>query len=126
MKELVFGIQSEETELSEKMSLFDELEMLLESMDNANDLRPLGLWPHLFGFLEDLEPKVREFSAWCIGTAVQNNEKSQKDLMELGGLKRLLDRISKEKEAGSLSKILRCLSGGYYFHLAMLMLLLLP
>jgi hsp70-interacting protein len=76
----------EKKELYEKLAAFDELELLVESSDNACgtflnieiDLEPLGLWPSLLHLLEqDPEAELRKYAAWTMGTAVQNNLKSQ-------------------------------------------------
>lgn len=67
--------------LEEKISLLDEFEMLVESADNANDLQPLKLWPVLMNLLKDTESDIRKYAAWIMGTAIQNNEKGQADVI---------------------------------------------
>ena len=58
---------------------------LTESIDNANDLRTLGLWPPILDLMKSApEPDIRSFAAWVSGTAVQNNPKSQKDVCVYG------------------------------------------
>jgi hsp70-interacting protein len=50
---------------------------MIESIDNANDMQKLGLWPPLVKLLEDSSDQIRQQAAWVAGTAVQNNPKAQ-------------------------------------------------
>ncbi|KAJ0114941.1 hypothetical protein J7T55_004684 [Diaporthe amygdali] len=75
-----------EVTLEHRLTAFDNLEQLIESLDNANNLGPLGLWTPLLATLADAEPEVRKYAAWVVGTAVQNNEPSQERLLAMGGL----------------------------------------
>lgn len=79
-----------EVTLEHRLTAFDNLEQLIESLDNANNLGPLGLWAPLLASLSDAEPEVRRYAAWVAGTAVQNNETSQERLLAMGGLPRLV------------------------------------
>lgn len=79
-----------EVTLEHRLTAFDNLEQLIESLDNANNLGPLGLWAPLLASLSDAEPEVRKYAAWVAGTAVQNNETSQERLLAMGGLPRLV------------------------------------
>ncbi|KAG6356148.1 hypothetical protein INS49_015535 [Diaporthe citri] len=79
-----------EVTLEHRLTAFDNLEQLIESLDNANNLGPLGLWAPLLASLSDAEPDVRRYAAWVAGTAVQNNETSQERLLAMGGLPRLV------------------------------------
>ncbi|KAI9832494.1 MAG: hypothetical protein M1819_004283 [Sarea resinae] len=72
--------------LDNKLIAFDNFEQLLESVDNANNLEPLGLWTPLVGQLESPEADCRRFAAWCVGTAVQNNVKAQERLLALNAI----------------------------------------
>ncbi|KAL4872009.1 hypothetical protein BDV12DRAFT_162855 [Aspergillus spectabilis] len=77
MKAAMEALHSEEVDLENKLIAFDNFEQLVESIDNANNLEPLGLWTPLVELLKHEEPDMRRMAAWCIGTAVQNNEKAQ-------------------------------------------------
>lgn len=77
MKSAMAALIDPEIPLDDKMVAFDNFEQLIESLDNANNMEPLGLWSPLAGLLEHDEPDMRRMAAWCVGTAVQNNEKSQ-------------------------------------------------
>jgi len=77
MKAAMEVLLSEESDLENKLVAFDNFEQLIESIDNANNLEPLGLWTPLVQLLKHEEADMRRMAAWCIGTAVQNNEKAQ-------------------------------------------------
>ena len=63
--------------MDNKLTAFDNFEQLIESIDNANNLEPLGLWTPLIQLLEHDEADMRRMAAACLGTVVQNNEKGQ-------------------------------------------------
>ncbi|KAI1763009.1 Fes1-domain-containing protein [Hypoxylon sp. FL1150] len=94
-----------EMTLESKLTAFDNLEQLVESLDNANLLSKLGLWTPLLELLGHDEEQLRLMAAWCVGTAVQNNAPSQERLVALGGVERLVgmalgERVPMEKRAG--------------------------
>jgi hsp70-interacting protein len=88
---VITNTKDPEVTLEHRLTAFDNLEQLIESLDNANNLGPLGLWAPLLSTLSDAEPDVRLYAAWVTGTAVQNNEKSQERLLAMGGLPRLVN-----------------------------------
>ncbi|KAI1111077.1 nucleotide exchange factor Fes1-domain-containing protein [Nemania sp. NC0429] len=92
MRESMEAIVSPDPEvtLESRLTAFDNLEQLIESLDNANLLSKLGLWTPLLGCLAHEEAEIRLMAAWCVGTAVQNNEPSQERLVALGGVERLV------------------------------------
>ena len=77
MKASMEALRSDEVDLENKMIAFDNFEQLLENIDNANNMEPLGLWTPLVELLRHEEADMRRMAAWCVGTAVQNNEKAQ-------------------------------------------------
>lgn len=77
MKAAMEVLHSDESDLDNKLIAFDNFEQLIEGIDNANNLEPLGLWTPLVQLLKHEEADMRRMAAWCIGTAVQNNEKAQ-------------------------------------------------
>ncbi|KAJ3208696.1 hsp70 nucleotide exchange factor fes1 [Dinochytrium kinnereticum] len=104
--------QDKEKNIDERLDAFDELEMLVESIDNANDLRPLGLWKHILSVLQDEpEAKLRAMAAWVASTAVQNNERAQKDLMDVHGIEVLIQSLETEVDADVKAKVITCISG---------------
>ena len=77
MKSSMATLHSDQVNLEDKLTAFDNFEQLVESIDNANNLEPLGLWTPLVQLLEHDEADMRRMAAACVGTAVQNNEKGQ-------------------------------------------------
>ena len=75
------AITSNDVTLGNKLTAFDNLEQLVETIDNANNLEVLGLWTPLVQQLHNEEPELRRMAAWCIGTAVQNNLKAQEKVI---------------------------------------------
>ncbi|RAL07769.1 Hsp70 nucleotide exchange factor FES1 [Aspergillus homomorphus CBS 101889] len=90
MKASMEALRSDEVDLENKLIAFDNFEQLIEGIDNANNLEPLGLWTPLVELLQHEEAEMRRMAAWCIGTAVQNNEKAQDKLVVLNALPRLV------------------------------------
>jgi hsp70-interacting protein len=85
MRECVEFASNSENALPDRLSLLDELEMLVESIDNANDIEQMGLWPKIFSLLESSkegEDKIKVATLWVIGTAAQNNPKAQQALLK--------------------------------------------
>lgn len=102
MKDSMVLIKSDQTTKEQKLTAFDDLEMLVESLDNANNLEPLNLWQDLISFL-DFSPSSKnsndeleyaKMACWIIGTAVQNNPKAQKQLLDSRPLKALPKLLS--------------------------------
>lgn len=91
-----------EITLDSKLTAFDNLEQLIESIDNANMLGKLGLWTPLLELLGHGEPQIRLMAAWVIGTAVQNNEPCQERLVALGGVEKLVSMALGEKVEGGM------------------------
>ena len=77
MREAMTAIAAPEVDLENKLIAFDNFEQLIENLDNANNMENLGLWMPLTDQLKSEEAELRRMAAWCCGTAVQNNIKSQ-------------------------------------------------
>lgn len=77
MQSSMAAIRAPDVALADKMVAFDNLEQLIESIDNANNMQTLGLWTPLVGLLRSEEAGLRRMAAWCMGTAVQNNAVAQ-------------------------------------------------
>ncbi|TAQ89830.1 hypothetical protein B7494_g1868 [Chlorociboria aeruginascens] len=87
--------------LDDKLIAFDNFEQLIENLDNANNLEPLALWAPLLSCLESTEGEIRKMAAWCVGTAVQNNERCQERLLAMGGIPKLVV-VAVGEEEGAL------------------------
>ncbi|PQE09491.1 putative FES1-Hsp70 nucleotide exchange factor protein [Rutstroemia sp. NJR-2017a BVV2] len=122
MKASMAAILSTDPEVTvdDKLIAFDNFEQLIENLDNANNLDPLGLWSSLLGCLEHREGEIRVMAAWCVGTAVQNNEKAQNKLVEMGGVEGLVKmacdegegKTARRKAVYALSSAVRNCQGG--------------
>ena len=84
--------------LENKLIAFDNFEQLIEGLDNANNMENMRLWPPLLAELKDPEMELRKMAAWCIGTAVQNNLKTQERLFAAGGIPTLVEVAMDGKE----------------------------
>jgi hsp70-interacting protein len=100
MKEAMAAILSTDTgiTLDDRLTAFDNFEQLIENLDNANNLEPLALWTPLLSCLGHAEHEIRRMAAWCIGTAVQNNIRSQERCLAMGGIPVLVDVAVKADE----------------------------
>ena len=81
MRESMVAILAPDVTIDNKIIAFDNFEQLIENIDNANNMEKLGLWTPLLDLLSSEESKLRMYAAWCVGTAVQNNVKSQANLL---------------------------------------------
>jgi soluble cytochrome b562 len=100
MKESMTALHSPSVSLPNKLVAFDNFEQLIESIDNANNLEPLGLWTPLLGLLASEEPELARMAAWCVGTAVQNNPAAQELALGKGAVGELV-RVLKESKTNA-------------------------
>lgn len=98
--EIITSTDSEQVSLDDKLIAFDNFEQLIEGLDNANNMHNLGMWAPLLAQLRHDEREVRKMAAWCVGTAVQNNEKTQERLAAMGdhGVPTLVHLATDEEE----------------------------
>ncbi|PYI10842.1 armadillo/beta-catenin-like repeat-containing protein [Aspergillus sclerotiicarbonarius CBS 121057] len=112
MKAAMAALRSDEVDLENKLIAFDNFEQLIESIDNANNLEPLGLWSPLVELLQHEEADMRRMAAWCIGTAVQNNEKAQDKLVVFNALPTLVSLSTKDTVPVVRKKAIYAISSG--------------
>ncbi|KAF3003072.1 hsp70 nucleotide exchange factor fes1 [Curvularia kusanoi] len=110
MKDNMEVIKREECDLEDRITAFDNFEQLIENLDNANNLEALNLWIPLIEQLENKEAELRRFAAWCIGTAVQNNIKTQEKLLVLGAIPTLVRMATGSDETKVKKKAITALS----------------
>ncbi|KAK6534639.1 hypothetical protein TWF281_005945 [Arthrobotrys megalospora] len=89
---------------------FDNLEQLVENLDNANNMENLKLWEPLVQQLQTADKEMRFMAAWCIGTAVQNNEKSQDQFHKTEGVEKLVHLALNDSAPDVRSKALYAIS----------------
>lgn len=110
MKEAMTVIVHPEATMENKMTAFDNFEQLIENLDNANNMEPLGLWPPLMSELDNSEADLRKMAAWCVGTAVQNNAKSQELLLKLNGIPKICEMATNDSNPAARRKAVYALS----------------
>lgn len=112
MKASMTSILAPTTPLPEKLTAFDNLEQLIEQVDNANALAPLGLWTPLVSLLASAEGDgaLRRMAAWCVGTAVQNNVSAQEAAVRVGATPVLVGMCVGEGEEAVRRKALYAVS----------------
>lgn len=93
MVQAMVVITQPDNKLEDKEIAFDNFEMLVENLDNANMMKNLKLWEPLLAQLSSPHPSLQKLAAWVVATATQNNPKSQEALVEQGdaGIKKLVD-----------------------------------
>ncbi|KAJ6834705.1 hsp70 nucleotide exchange factor FES1 [Iris pallida] len=69
----IADLNNSSTSLEDRQHALNELLILVESIDNANDLSKLGGYVAVVQELHNSEPGIRTTSAWIIGMASQNN-----------------------------------------------------
>jgi hsp70-interacting protein len=110
MKQAMAIIVSDETTQDAKMTAFDNFEQLVESIDNANNMEPLGLWTPLIGQLDSTDADLRRMAAWCVGTAVQNNIKAQERCLAVNGVAKLCEMATRDEDKATRRKAVYALS----------------
>ncbi|RKP16580.1 Fes1-domain-containing protein, partial [Rozella allomycis CSF55] len=96
--------------LDNRITAFDNFEMLIENLDNANLMQKMALWAPVISMLDDEANEMRMYAAWVIGTSVQNNSTAQSDFIQNGGLVKIVQMVKCEKDVGVLKKIVYALS----------------
>ncbi|GAV77412.1 Fes1 domain-containing protein [Cephalotus follicularis] len=79
--------------LEDRLRALQELLILVEPIDNANDLNKLGGFAVIIKELNHPDTDVRKISAWILGKASQNNPIIQKQVLELGALTKLMKMV---------------------------------
>ncbi|KAK4703460.1 hsp70-interacting protein, partial [Phenoliferia sp. Uapishka_3] len=105
------GLGDKDVTIEDKLRAWDDLEMLIEDLDNANDLKFNGLWKPIFGFVTDENDEVALRACWVCGTAVQNNPRAQQAFLELDPLPTLLPLLTSSTISAAVrNKAMYCLS----------------
>ncbi|KAJ5902499.1 Hsp70 nucleotide exchange factor fes1 [Penicillium taxi] len=110
MKAAMEVLHSDDSDMENKLIAFDNFEQMIEGIDNANNIEPLGLWSPLIQLLEHEDAEMRRYAAWCVGTAVQNNEKSQAKLVDLKAIPILVKVATSDSKPATRKKAVYALS----------------
>ena len=95
-EELSVAVNAART-VEDRCTALDNFEMLVEQVDNANNMEPLGMWPPVLSLLEPhvaSDERILVAAAWVVGTAVQNNDKAQAVALSKNALPRILTPVS--------------------------------
>ncbi|KZT21283.1 Fes1-domain-containing protein [Neolentinus lepideus HHB14362 ss-1] len=113
MKEkLAIAIDESKSE-DERVEALDDFEMLIESIDNANDLEKLNMWQPLHELLTapGSTDEIKRQVLWIIGTAVQNNPAAQNVFLSMSPIQTILSFFAPTVPAQTRSKAVYALSG---------------
>ncbi|KAL5117089.1 hsp70 nucleotide exchange factor fes1 [Pleosporales sp. CAS-2024a] len=110
MRENMAVMKSAEFTIQDRIQAFDNFEQLVENLDNANNMESLGLWTPLVELLDHEHAEIRYFAAWCCGTAVQNNLRTQERLLIVGAIPTLVRLASADAESKVRKKAITALS----------------
>ncbi|KAL2629544.1 hypothetical protein R1flu_014230 [Riccia fluitans] len=117
MKEITMVMNMPQHVLDEQGVTTDEIEQMLEelqehveSIDMASDLHAIGGLIPLLNYLKHSDAAVRARAAEVVSTVVQNNPKSQKQVMEAKGLEMLLESFTSDADMNVRAKSLGALS----------------
>lgn len=103
MREAIAVISNPEADLENKLIAFDNFEMLIENLDNANNIENMKLWEPLLKTLEQEEADLRASGLSVIGTAAQNNTPTQDSFLKYeNGLRKLIELASNPKEPNNV------------------------
>ncbi|CAI5760597.1 unnamed protein product [Candida verbasci] len=113
MKESVMVVENPEVSNEDKIIALENLEMLIENLDNANNIENLKLWLPLLNILgnDSYNDEIRTLILSIIGIAVQNNNKSQSDFNKYDqGIKLLIELGEKSQDLDLKLKALFAIS----------------
>ncbi|OWM89833.1 hypothetical protein CDL15_Pgr024582 [Punica granatum] len=90
MQIAIDDLNNSSVSVEDRQRALQELLILVEPIDNANDLNKIGGLAVVIRELNHPEPEIRKLSAWVIGKASQNNPLVQKQVLEFGALSKLM------------------------------------
>jgi hypothetical protein len=96
MKEALASAVDDNLQEEDRVVALDNLELLVENLDNANDLEKLQLWKPLQDLLTSPSStdSIKRQTLWVIGTAVQNNPAAQSSYLSLAPLPTILSFLT--------------------------------
>ncbi|KAE8776445.1 Hsp70 nucleotide exchange factor fes1 [Hordeum vulgare] len=90
MKIAIADLNNASISLEDRQRALQELLILVEPIDNANDLDKIGGLVPVIQDLNNANEEIRTTSAWILGTASQNNALVQSQILGYGALARLV------------------------------------
>ncbi|KAG9004924.1 hsp70 nucleotide exchange factor fes1 [Tulasnella sp. 427] len=96
----------------DRVVALDDMELLIESLDNANDMEVLKLWDPVLKLTQSPRPAISAQALWVVGTAVQNNPKSQEAFLKHEPFPTIVTALTSEKSTNEIrAKAMYVLSG---------------
>ncbi|KAI8927264.1 nucleotide exchange factor Fes1-domain-containing protein, partial [Entophlyctis helioformis] len=112
MKECVETVANTDLSVDERIEAFDELELLVESLDNANDLRSLKLWAPIIAQLSSDIARLRMYAPGFLARLSRTTpHRRQTYFLNAGGLEPVLRLLEQDEDAEVRAKALYCISG---------------
>ncbi|KAL9230807.1 hypothetical protein vseg_006109 [Gypsophila vaccaria] len=96
MKIAIDDLNNSSVSVEDRLRALEELLVLVEPIDNANDLGTLGGLDAIMRQLDNIDPEVRKLAAWVLGKATQNNPAVQQQVLELGILAKLIKMVKSD------------------------------
>lgn len=93
MRIAIDDLNNSSLSLEDHLRALEELLILVEAIDNANDLHKLGGLASVIRELSNSDPGIRVACAWIVGKASQNNPVVQNQVLELGALPKLMTMV---------------------------------
>ncbi|KAG7565345.1 Armadillo-type fold [Arabidopsis suecica] len=94
MQIAIDDLKNSSLSLEDRHRALQELLILVEPIDNANDLSKSGGLRVVAGELNHDDTEVRKLAAWVLGKASQNNPFVQEQVLELGALTTLIKMVN--------------------------------
>ncbi|CAE6075923.1 unnamed protein product [Arabidopsis arenosa] len=94
MQIAIDDLKNSSLSLEDRHRALQELLILVEPIDNANDLSKSGGLRVVAGELNHDDTEVRKLAAWVLGKASQNNPIVQEQVLELGALTPLIKMVN--------------------------------
>ncbi|OEL23512.1 hypothetical protein BAE44_0015470 [Dichanthelium oligosanthes] len=109
MKIAISDLNNSSVLLEDRQRALQELLVLVEPIDNANDLDKLGGLLPLIRELNNADEGIRTTSAWVLGKASQNNALVQNQVLGYGAVERLV-KMGYSSSAAEAAKALYAIS----------------
>ncbi|KAI9074272.1 hypothetical protein K1719_043757 [Acacia pycnantha] len=93
MKIAISDLNNSSITLEDRLRVLQELNVLVEPIDNANDFNKLGGLVSVTRELYHPDPSIRTIAAWILGKVSQNNLVVQQQVLELGALSVLMKMV---------------------------------
>ncbi|KAF5196542.1 Arm repeat superfamily protein [Thalictrum thalictroides] len=90
----IANLNNSSLSLEDHRQALEELLILVEIIDNANDMNRFGGLPAVIRELDNSDQEMRIISAWTLGKASQNNPIFQKQVLDLGALSKLMKLVN--------------------------------